>query len=161
MKKKKVKDKIKAVGRVTTTLTNVLTGETRVKKSHNIPLNYQFSALSRWMAGENNEGYNAIPPPSQIEYGSGSGTPAVTDTGPFTPISGSLTNLSYVQANTPASGTTTFTFQTPAGVITTQVTEAFLRDTSGNGFAHTMYGAPFTPSSSENVTTQWQITYGT
>jgi len=112
------------------------------------------------MAGTNNTGYQAVSPPTQIEYGSGTGTPAITDTGPFTLIAGSLTNLSYAQANSPQNGTTTLVFQTAAGVITTQITEAYLRDTSGNGYAHSLFGAPFTPSASETITTKWELTFG-
>ena len=145
---------------VTVTLTDTITGKQRTFTAHNIALDYHFVALSKWVSGlYANVGYNNVPPPSQIEYGSGSGTPASTDTGNFTNISGSLTNLSYAQDNTPQNGTTTLVFQTAAGVVTGQITEAFLRDTSGNGFCHTLFGAPFTPSSTETITTKWELTY--
>lgn len=154
-----IRENVLILDNVETILTDIHTGKTRTFKCHNIPLNYQFQALAQWIAGVNNTGQNAVLPPTQIEYGSGTGTPAVTDTGPFTPISGSLTNLSYATANSPQNGTTTLVFQTPAGVITGTVTEAFLRDTSGNGWAHSMYGASFTPTSTETVTTKWELTY--
>lgn len=145
---------------VTTTLVDIATGKTRSFRAHNIPCNGQFSALSQWVSGlVGNIGYNNLPPPSQIEYGNGTGTPAVTDTGPFSLINGSLTDLSYAQANTPQLGTTTLVFQTAAGIITGQITEAFLRDTSSRPWGHLMYGAPFTPGATENITTTWEITY--
>lgn len=156
---KEVRENVHIIDNVTVTLTDIHTGDTRVFSTHNIPLNYQFSAISQWIAGVNNTGYNAVVPPSQIEYGSGSGTPSVTDTGPFTAITGSLTNLNYVQANTPQNGTTTFVFQTAAGVVTGTITEAFVRDTSGNGWGHAMFSAPFTPASTETITTKYESTY--
>lgn len=145
---------------VTCVLTDIHTGEKRTFSTHNTPLNHHFSAIASWVSGlYSNIGYNNVPPPSQIQYGNGSGTPSVSDSGCFSAISGSLTNLSYAQVNTPQNGTTTLVFQTEAGVITGEVTEAFLRDTSGNGFAHAMFGTPFTPSPTENITTQWELTY--
>lgn len=141
-------------------LTDIHTGKSRSFETKNIACNGQLSAISQWVAGvASNIGYNAVSPPTQIEYGNGSGTPAITDTGCFSLISGSLTNLSYAQANTPQLGTTTLVFQTAAGVINTQITEAFLRDTGNNPWAHTLFGSPFTPSSSETITTEWQLTY--
>lgn len=157
---KPIRENTHIVENVTTTLTDAITGATRSFTTHNIPCNGQFSALAQWVSGlVANIGYNNVPPPSQIEYGSGTGTPQSSDTGPFTPISGSLTNLSYAQANTPQAGTTTLVFQTAAGVVTTQITEAFLRDSSGRAWGHLLYGAPFTPSSTETITTQWELTY--
>lgn len=154
-----VRENVHIIDNVTVTLTDIHTGKKRTFSAHNIPLNYQFETISKWMAGVNNTGQNAVLPPTQIEYDSGTGTPAVTDTGPFTLISGSLTNLSYANANTPQNGTTTLVFQTAAGVITTTITGAYLRDTSGNGFAHTMFGSSFTPSATETITTKWELTY--
>ncbi len=153
-------ERVPVRGLVRVRLTDVRTGNTRTFQTSNIACNGQLSAISQWVAGTAiNLGYNAVLPPSQIEYGDGSGTPTVTDTGCFSLISGSLTNLSYAQANTPNIGATTLVFQTPAGEITTQITEAFLRDTSNNPWAHTMFSAAFTPSGSETITTEWQLTY--
>ncbi|WP_304459094.1 hypothetical protein [Alicyclobacillus sendaiensis] len=156
---KETRETVKIKDNVTVTLTDVVTGKTRTFSAHNVALNWHFEVLSMWIAGVNNTGYNAVPPPSQIQYGNGTGTPSPTDTGCFSPIPNSITNLSYAQPNTPQNGTTTLVFQTPPGVITTTITEAFLRDTSGRGFAHTMFGAPFTPTSNEMITTKWEITY--
>jgi len=154
-----IRENVHVLDNVNVMLTDIHTGAQRSFSAHNIPLNYQFQALSRWIAGVNNTGQNAVLPPSQIVYGSGSGTPEVIDPGPFTAIAGSATKLSYATANSPSNGTTTLVFQTPAGVVTTQVTEAFLEDANSNGWAHLMFGAPFTPSSTETITTQWELTY--
>ena len=143
---------------MTVTLTDIHTGAERSFSSHNIGLTYLFSAFSQWYAGKNNTGYQALSSPTQIEYGSGTGIPAETDTGLFTPITGSLTNISYATANYSATGTTLFVFNTPAGVVTTQVTEAILRDKSGNPWLHSMFEVPFTPSSTEIITMQWEST---
>ena len=157
--RKEARETVKIKDNVTVALTDVVTGVTRTFSSHNTALDWHFQVLSMWLAGVNNTGYNAVPAPSQIQYDSGSGTPSVSDTGCFSPIPNSITNLSYAQANTPQNGTTTLIFQTPPGVITTTVTGALLRDTSGRAFAHTMFGAPFTPTSNEMITTKWEITY--
>ncbi len=149
----KVRDNVKVI------LTDIHTGERQIVTSHNIANNHAFSAFASWIGGVNNTGYNPVSPPTQIQLGSGTGTPAISDTGLFATITGTLTTLSYVQTNAPTSGTTTFVFQIAAGVVTTQVTEAILRDTSGNIFAHTMFSTPFTPSSSQNVTIQWEYSF--
>ncbi len=146
------------IDNVRTILTDTKTGKIRSFSSHNISLTYLFSAFSQWMTGKNNTGYQALSPPTQIEYGSGTGTPAETDTGLFTPITGSLANLSYATANYSVTGTSLFVFNTPAGVITTEVTEALLRDISGHAWLHTMFGVPFTPSLTEIITTLWEHT---
>jgi hypothetical protein len=67
--------------------------------------------------------------------------------------------MSYVQPNSPATGTTTFVFQIAAGVVTTQITEAAMQDTNNNKWAHTMFPFPFTPSATENITISWELTY--
>lgn len=144
---------------VIVTLEDIYTGEKTILGGHNIALDHEFSAISQWMAGVNNTGYQPVPPPSQIILGSGTGTPSSGDTGPFSPIPASLTNLSYVNANTPSNGTTTFVFQIAAGVVTGEVTEAWLQDTVGNGFSHIMFPSPFTPSASQAITVQWEKTY--
>ena len=137
-------------------LTDIHTGEvTEIESSHNIALTYMLTILPRWLAGVNNTGYNATEPPTQIELGSGAGTPQVTDTGLFTPIPAYLTSLSYVQMDTPSAGSITLVFQIPAGVVSGQVTEALLRDTSANPWSHTMFPAPFTPVSTQTITVKW------
>lgn len=157
----RIYDGVRVIDNVAVRLVDIHTGVERLFSSHNISLNGEFSALSQWMAGVNNTGNNPVAPPTQIQLGSGSGTPAVTDTACFTPIAGTLTTMVAAQANTPSAGTTTFTFQIAAGVVTTEVTEAFLRNTSGLGFAHTMFGTAFTPTSTETINIQWTKSYGT
>lgn len=137
------------------------TGEERSFSCHNIALNYGIGVFSRWIAGVNNTGQNAVLPPTKIALGSGSGTPAPTDTGLFTAISGAVASLAYATPNSPSNGTTTFVFQIGAGIVTVQVTEAFLSDITNGGFAHTMFGTPFTPSSTETITIQWEFTFAT
>ena len=154
-----LRENVLIIDNITTVLTDMHTGKTRTFATHNIPLNYQFIALAKWVCGINNTGHNAVLPPTQIIYDSGSGTPAVTDTGPFTPIAGSQTKLSYATPNSPQNGTASLVFQTPAGVITTQVTGAYVEDVNSNGWGHAMYNTPFTPSSTETVTTTYEMTY--
>lgn len=141
------------------TLTDIYTGKKRYFQTHNIALNYMLSTLSQWLSGVNNTGYNALIPPSRVIYGTGSGTPSPTDTGCFSPLTNSTTNLNLVLPNTPQLGSTSFVFQTPAGVITQTVTEAFLMDTNGNGWAHSMFQQPFTPLPGETVTLTWVISF--
>lgn len=148
-----VRDNVRVV------LTDIHTGRQTVISSHNISTNYEFSALSQWLAGKNNTGYQPLSPPTQIQLGSGAGTPAVTDTALFSPIANTITTMSNVTAGSPTAGTSTFTFQIAAGIVTVQVTEAGLRDVSGNLWSHTMFGIPFTPSSTQTVTIQWEKTY--
>ena len=154
-----IQEGIKIVENVRITLTDVVTGATRSFLSHNIALNYSFSAFSQWIAGANNQGQNAVFAPSVVALGSGTGTPAVTDTGLFAAISGATASLSYVQANSPAAGTTTFVFQIAAGIVAVQVTEALMSDRNGSPWFHTMFSAAFTPAGTESITIQWQTTF--
>lgn len=145
---------------MTVLLKDIHTGSERSFSSHNISLNGEFSAISQWMAAVNNTGYNPVAPPSQIQLGSGSGIPAITDTSCFAPIAGTVTTMVAAQANTPSLGTTTFTFQIAAGVSAGEtVTEAFLRNVNGIGFAHTMFGTAFTPTATEALNIVWTKTY--
>lgn len=153
------KSSISIKGDVFVTLHDENTGQERYFESHNIALNYHLSALSKWLSGVNNTGYQAVSPPSVIIYGSGTGTPQPTDTGCFSPIKNSTTNLNLALPNNPQLGSTTLIFQTPANIITQTVTEAYLMDTLGNGWAHTMFQTPFTPLPGESITLTWIITY--
>lgn len=144
---------------VTVVLTDIYTGKQRFFSEHNMPLTYAFHAFSQWIAGKNNTGYQPIYSPSKCSLGSGSGTPAKGDSGLFTPIANGTESKSYANADDPTSGTTTFVFQFPAGQITTQVTESWMSDINGNGWFHTMFNTPFTPSSSENITVKWETTF--
>lgn len=157
--KKFVRENVRVMDNVIVTLEDIHTGNKRIVTSHNASLNYSHSALAQWVGGINNTGYQAVVPPSQIELGSGSGTPSAGDVGLFSPYSATLTPLSYVTVNSPSQGTTTFVFQIPAGKVTTQVTEALMRDVNGNNWFHTMFGTAFTPTASENLTIQWQVTF--
>lgn len=149
----------KIVDNVTVMLIDEKTGKQRHFSSHNTPLNFAFSALSQWIGGKNNSGYQPILPPTKCQLGSGSGVPSPSDHGLFQPINGSTVNMSYAQVNTPTSGTTTFVFQIPAGTVTAQVTEALMKDAAGNPWYHAMFPTAFTPSSTENITVQWETTF--
>ncbi len=154
-----IQEGMRIADNVLITLTDAVTGATRSFSSHNIALNYAFSAFAQWIAGVNNQGQNAVFAPSVVALGSGTGTPAVTDTGLFAAIAGATASLSYVQPNSPAAGTTTFVFQIAAGVVTVQVTEALMSDRNGSPWFHTNFPTPFTPAGTESVTIQWQTTF--
>ncbi|WP_156157862.1 hypothetical protein [Gordoniibacillus kamchatkensis] len=156
---KKFREGVHILDNVTVTLTDTITGEKTVFSCHNIELNYTLSALSQWISGKNNVGYQPVFPPSRCSLGSGSGTPAKTDTSLFTPIPNSTISMSSATPDSPAVGTTTFIFQYPAGQVTTQVTEALMSDVNGNGWFHSKFASPFTPSASQTITVQWQITF--
>lgn len=156
---KRIREGVSVIDNVYVTLTDILTGEeTVVAQSHNTALNYALQSIARWIGGANNSGYQAVVPPTQIELGDGSGTPSPSDAGLFSPISGTIATYSYVQLDTPSAGTTTFVFQIAAGIVTGQVTESLMRDIDGNGWYHTMFPAPFTPSNTQNITVTWETT---
>lgn len=159
MVKKRVRENTRVIDNVKVILTDTITRKQRVFSCHNIPLNYAFIAMANWIGWVNNFGYQCVPPPSQIALGSGSGVPAFGDAGLFAAIVGAIGPMSYCQPNNPANGTTTFMFQVPAGLVTTQVTEAIMQDTNGNNWAHAMFSVPFTPSAAENITIQWELTF--
>lgn len=144
---------------VTVILKDIHTGEEEIFTTHNTQLNYTLSALSKWIAGVNNVGYQPVYPPSKCSLGSGTGTPAKTDTALFTSITNGTISMSSATANSPSSGTTTFVFQFPAGQVTSTVTEAIMTDVNGNGWFHTNFPTPFTPSATQTITIQWQVTF--
>ena len=154
-----IREGMSVIDNVTAILTDTRTGVTRTFTGHNTPLNYAFSAHAQWDAGVNNTGQNAVPTALILSLGSGSGTPSVNDTGLFAPISGATANISYVTANAPSVGTTTKVWQIGAGIVTQTVTEALQTDVNGNAWYHTMFSSPFTPSSTETITIQWEDTF--
>ncbi|UOF90754.1 hypothetical protein LSG31_00280 [Fodinisporobacter ferrooxydans] len=159
MVKQKIRQGVHIMDNVTVTLTDINTGEEQSFSRHNIELNYALSALSQWIAGFNNSGYQPVYPPSKCSLGSGSGTPAKTDEALFAAISNGTANVNVANANSPSSGTTTFIFQFPAGQVTTQVTEALMTDVNGNPWFHVIFGSAFTPTSTQMITVKWEVTF--
>jgi hypothetical protein len=157
---RRIREGIGVIDNVIVTLTDINTGEEQVFSTHNIELNYALSALSQWMAGKNNVGFQPVYPPSTCSLGNGTGVPAKTDTALFAAIAGSTVSMSYASPDTPASGTTTFVFQYPPGQVTVLIKEALMKDVNGNGWFHTNFPSPFTPSSTQTITIQWQVTFG-
>lgn len=154
-----VREGVSILDNVTVILTDTVTGATRTISAHNTPLNGAFSLYSQWDSGTNNTGQNALTTGTIISLGSGTGTPAVTDTGLFSPIAGATASISYAQANQPSNGTTTKVWQIGAGKVTTQVTEALMSNSLGTALYHTMFSAAFTPASTETITIQWETTF--
>lgn len=94
------------------------------------------SAVAQWYAGVNNTGYNPVKPPNYMELGTGTGTPAHTDTALFTESPATNQQCSVVSAST---NQATFVCQyygtsTNAGTYT----EAGLKDSDGHLFGHLM-----------------------
>lgn len=156
---KRILEGIGVIDNVVVTLTDINTGEEQVVSSHNIELNYALSAFSQWISGKNNLGHQPVYPPSACSLGNGTGVPAKTDTSLFAAISGSTITMSYASPNTPANGTTTFVFQYPAGQVIVEVKEALMTDVNGNGWFHTNFPTPFTPTSTQTITVKWQVTF--
>lgn len=102
----------------------------------NVVTNQALAALAQWAIGVTNVGPGAVPFPTQMQLGTGTGTPSATDTGLFAPAAGTLvaiTNFTVYQ---------TFYAQflaywgstTPAG----NYTEAGLLDPNGVLWAHVL-----------------------
>ncbi len=156
---KEIREGISIVDNVIVTLTDIFTGKETIISTHNIELNYAFTAFSQWIAGINNVGYLPVYPPSKCSLGSGTGTPAKTDVALFTPIASSTVAMNGAIPNTPIAGTTTFLFQYPPGQVTTLVKEALMTDINGNPWFHTLFPSPFTPGSTQTISIQWQTTF--
>ena len=121
----------------------------------NIETNYLGNSVAAWLAGRNNTGYNPLSPPTMIELGTGTGTPAVTDTALFTPAASTLIQCSLV--NVSAASTTQFIAQyfgttNNAGTYT----EAGIFDTAGNLWAHTLISISISNGNTTTVT--WLLT---
>jgi hypothetical protein len=157
--KRQMREGIHIIDNVTVTLRDIHSGLETVFSCHNTQLNYALSALSQWISGKNNAGYQPVYPPSKCSLGSGAGTPAKTDTALFTAITNGTVSMSSATPNSPASGTTTFIFQFPAGQVITNVTEALMTDVNGNGWYHTMFPVAFAPSPTQTITVSWQNTF--
>lgn len=133
----------------------LLSGGSRNKTNNNA-----LSAIVQWGTGTANIGIGAVSAPTQMQLGTGTGTPSSTDTGLFTPTSGT------VQPITNASPYQTFYMQflaywgssTPAG----NYTEAGLFDTNMTLWAHvllqTSAGQPYIPiSAGQTLTILWKL----
>lgn len=149
----RVRSGTKIMDNVTVILTDEITGKQRIITDHNAGQPYTLSALSQWISGKNNTGYQPVFAPTKCQLGSGGVA------GTFVPIAGSLVNLNAATPNSPAPGTTTFLFQTPAGIVTTTVTQAQMTDINGNVWFLTQFPASFTPSNTENITVNWETTF--
>lgn len=117
--------------------------------------NYMANVLAQWLTGVNNTGYNPVLPPLYVEAGTGSGTPAPTDTNLFTPVSATYGRTSI--QDTPSNGVAEFVSQYYGDANNSgDYTEVGLFDANGNMFAHTMYS--FSIASGQTTTITWDIT---
>lgn len=107
--------------------------------------NYALSTFAKWMTGTPNVGAGAVIPPTQIIVGSGSGTPSVSDTALFSPVSGTLKTCEYSNANLTSHYAAlghTYSASDPSGTFT----ECGIQDTNGNLWTHSMLNPSVTKS---------------
>lgn len=148
------------MGRLSMELVPMTKGRVRIDQGRftpNTTTNYGAYAISQWLAGVNNTGYQPVLPPFYVELGTGTGTTQVTDTGLFTPV---LVTLTTCATAIPAVGpppTITIVCNFVGTAITAGTyTEAILTDLSGNVFAHTLKAITITTGLT--TTLQWVLT---
>lgn len=147
----RAKSKIGWNGEVICTVRNRNGVFLRQKRYHNIPTNYALSYIASIVSGAVTSG---IVVPSQIELGTGSGTPDPNDTALWVPSAGTLQTCSIVQQylNTYAQFTSGWQ---PTDPIQGTWTEAGLFDVNGNMWAHTVINQLV--NSGEMLTVQWSV----
>lgn len=120
----------------------------------NTVTNAALAALVQWLTGTGNIGYAAAPYPNYVELGTGSGTPAPTDTALFAPVAATNTQVAILQpsASNPAQAEWIVAF--PSSVPTGTYTEAGLFTTNGTLFAH-VAGLTIDLSASTTTSLQW------
>lgn len=119
----------------------------------NTVTNGYLAALTAWAVGTPNTS-QGVPPATQTILGTGTGTPAVTDTALFAPDTATiLACASRVVLPTPANtGQWVSVYTAPVG----SYTEAGLITADGTLYAHKL--ATITISSGTQTTVTWQIT---
>lgn len=117
------------------------------------------AAVIQWLTGTNNTGYQAVPPPSTAQLGTGTCTAAPTDTGLCVPAAGTLVPVSQQgpTSSNPLVGFWIFVWGGTAGSVTGTFTEALLASAAGTPFAH-LTGLSVTLSSTTTTTLEWQWT---
>lgn len=140
-------------GKVTCTLRCAITGDVIEETVYdNIQTNFSRNAHAQWINGTSTQ---TLPPPSKIQLGNGSGTPAVTDTTLWAPVSGTLYQCDTIQTVQTyyAQYVKTYQASDPAG----QFTEVGLLDAAGNMWGHVAINQY--KSSQQLLTIQWQVYY--
>lgn len=120
-------------GHLKIVVTDHSTGDVKEYEYKNKITNALLARIAQWMAGVNNTGQNPAYVPSKFQLGTGTGTPASTDTALFTPSAGSLVNAATV---TYSSNTTTLTINYAQNFITGTFTEAGLLDVNSVLLTH-------------------------
>lgn len=144
------------VGRLCVLLT-AEDGETRqIDLGGNTLCQAYLNALAAWSVATNNTGQNPVSPPSLFLLGTGSGTPAVSDTSLFSPDSNSRVSMS---ARTSAGATATFTTNYAKGQLNGTYTEAGMLDVNGNLMAHIVFASSLPVTTSQAATFIWENTY--
>lgn len=135
-------------------LKDVVDGKVKFKreyKFHNKTTNYTRQYMAQILTGA------VVMPlvlPSQMELGTGSGTPSATDTDLFVPVVGTLKPLSNTQVYLTYYAQYVCAWQT-TDPITGTWTEIGLKDANNNLWAHASTG--ITVNTGEMLVGQWQV----
>ena len=118
---------------------------------------YAASALAKWLIGQNNTGQNPVLPPQYMELGTGTGTPAPTDTNLFTPVT--ATSQRCATFTNPSAGIAQWTSQYFGPVNNAgNYTEEGLFDANGNLWAHLVEAVTITQGLATTIVWQWTVT---
>ena len=160
----RLRSRIPITGRVRVTQHDAITGALVYDSGwrQNQVTNAATTALATWLTGRQpTQGQNALPPVTQIELGTGTGTAAATDTSLITPVPATLVPVTQavVLTGPPASPQWTAVWGGPgqsaqAGTFT----EAGLFNSQGTLFAH-LTGLNVVVGTSTVTTLDWVWTF--
>ncbi len=121
----------------------------------NVTCNGMANSVASWLAGLNNRGQNPVPTPQYVMLGTGSGTPAITDTTLFAPDARTLVPVTLQRVGT-TPNTTEWVAVWGPNFAAVSATEAGLMTQAETLFAHVMITIALTPGTTTSV--QWVVT---
>lgn len=154
-----LQDRIWLRGEVTFTVRDAATGEIVEQQTiRNIITNFTRTAIAKWLIAEAaNWGTvsGAVIPPNFIALGTGTGTPAATDTALWTETAGTRKQCAYrdVYNNYYAEYVANYQTSDPTGTFT----EAGLLDAAAGGNLWTHVACNVTKAAGQTLTVQWKI----
>jgi hypothetical protein len=125
-----------------------------VQEYKNTLTNTFMNRIAQWLGGANNTGANAVLGASKFQMGTGSGTPAASDTSLFTPVASSLINIAGANVS---GNSVSYIINYPANTTSGTFTEAGLLDANNVLLTHLMLNPNISIAGNLAVTLQYTL----
>jgi hypothetical protein len=137
---------------------NAITGEKRSYQYHNKATNAFLNRIAQWISGIATTGTTLAQCPTKLQFGTGSGVPASSDSALFAPVSASTINISARQTS---ANQVTLLINYPANYVTGTFTEAGLMDDNLVLLTHVILSPTIQITQNESVTITYTLTINT